>query len=838
MPGTGFRFGRHFLDIETGALRRDGVRRAAADAAGATADSPGGARGLHRHARGDSRASLGRYRRRLRPGHQLLHSSCPRRPGGRRRACPTIPRRGYRIPGSAVQSVDAVTAARQWRANGRRDLAAVALEWRGACARRRRGGCGRARVWICSRFAESWRSRDSAAVRLEPPLLPRTLPVPAVLRENSAELITPHGTGVGGLPSSQACITCATPSGPLIQRPAMTLLAVAMLAVARVQHRIGEPPERAARPALSVPGHRRARPRPRPPSARRRPSAASDCIGRLCRPSARSAGVQRDDGLPSRGGRRRRTRRARSRAGRGGRCKLLRPARRPHLARTRIRRARRENRPGTDAVVLFSRRFWQAHFGADPNIIGRELSVNGRTTTVVGIVPDEQAYPAGINAWVPLVLSAEEREERTIQRVTGIGRIMAGASSTVAAADLARVAGNLALRHPDTNRGRGFDLQLLRRERFEFTSRRCSCCFRRRRRWCCSSASPTWRTCSSLARSAASELHPGRAWWAAAVMCSRWSWRKRSWPRLGGDARGAGRLLADRPDPRSPARRHREVDRRLEHDRRGWADDDRGRSDHGRDRRRARGHDRPARDERWLAASSPLGAGRAIVRSTGWLRRLLVAGQVAIAVLLLVTAAVTLQGFRRLAAAFEELRPASLAIFTVALPAWRYPDDARSSSSTNRLLAGLRESTEVESAGLIRNAPASNVPSPATLFTVVGRAVTSPSDAPSADLQTVTGDTLRTLAVDMVAGRPLSSRDGPEAPRAAVISRAMARRIWPGADPRTAVGASIRLGLDPAASVITVVGVVADVRLNWYDPEPRSVIYLPDAQAPLARRRW
>ena len=60
----------------------------------------------------------------------------------------------------------------------------------------------------------------------------------------------------------------------------------------------------------------------------------------------------------------------------------------------------------------------------------------------------------------------------------------------------------------------------------------------------------------------------------------------------------------------------------------------------------------------------------------------------------------------------------------------------------------------------------------------------------------------------------------------------MARRVWPGSDPRAAVGASIRLGLDPAAAAITVVGVVADVRLNWYDPEPRSVIYLPDAQTP------
>ena len=132
--------------------------------------------------------------------------------------------------------------------------------------------------------------------------------------------------------------------------------------------------------------------------------------------------------------------------------------------------AAHEDRPGTDAVVLFSRRFWQAHFGADPHIIGRELSVNGRTTTVVGIVPDEQAYPAGINAWVPLVLSAEEREERTIQRVTGIARINADVSPAVAADDLARVAGDLAARYPATNRGRGFDLQLLRREQYEFTA--------------------------------------------------------------------------------------------------------------------------------------------------------------------------------------------------------------------------------------------------------------------------------------------------------------------------------------------------------------------------------
>ena len=461
--------------------------------------------------------------------------------------------------------------------------------------------------------------------------------------------------------------------------------------------------------------------------------------------------------------------------------------------------AAHEDGPGTDAVVLFSRRFWQAHFGADPNIIGRELSVNGRTTTVVGIVPDEQAYPAGINAWVPLVLSAEEREERTIQRLTGIGRIKAGASVTVAAADVARVAGDLALRHPETNRGRGFDLQLLRREQYEFTAplflllqaaaalvlflgianvanlfvartieRRHELAIRaalggsRRHVFALVLAEAV------VAAALAGALAAPVAFWLIGLIRAALPAEIAKW------IAGWNTIAVDGPTMIAAVLITAATGAAL-------------------------GVTTGLRATAVAAASAPHGAGRAIVRSTGWLRRLLVAGQVAIAVLLLVTAAVTLQGFRRLAAAFEELRPASLAIFTVALPAWRYPDNARIVEFHDRLLAGLRESTEVESAGLIRNAPASNVPSPATLFTVVGRAVPSPSDAPSADLQTVTGDTLRTLAVDMVAGRPLSSRDGPEAPRAAVISRAMARRVWPGlpraesrACPEQRRGAAIR----------------------------------------------
>src|SRR5262249_51461089 len=85
------------------------------------------------------------------------------------------------------------------------------------------------------------------------------------------------------------------------------------------------------------------------------------------------------------------------------------------------------------------------------------------------------------------------------------------------------------------------------------------------------------------------------------------------------------------------------------------------------------------------------------------------------------------------------------------------------------------------------------------------------------------------LGVRAIAGRQLGPSDGGSAPHVAVISRAMADRFWPGGDPLHSV---LHIGLGPAAPAVTVVGVVADLQLNWYDADPRAVIYLPHAQGP------
>src|SRR6185369_17725515 len=113
---------------------------------------------------------------------------------------------------------------------------------------------------------------------------------------------------------------------------------------------------------------------------------------------------------------------------------------------------------GHDRVVLLSRRLWTARFGADASVINRDIGLNGRATTVIGIIRDEDCYPPGVDAWVPLVFTPAEISDRAAQRVAAIGRIAGSATPADAAGQLASLSIALASRYPQTNRGRGFDV--------------------------------------------------------------------------------------------------------------------------------------------------------------------------------------------------------------------------------------------------------------------------------------------------------------------------------------------------------------------------------------------
>src|SRR3954463_14036137 len=61
-----------------------------------------------------------------------------------------------------------------------------------------------------------------------------------------------------------------------------------------------------------------------------------------------------------------------------------------------------EDKPGAAPVVLLSYPLWQRRFGGQPGIVNQSLTFNGRSYTVIGVMPPEYAYPARVEMWVPV----------------------------------------------------------------------------------------------------------------------------------------------------------------------------------------------------------------------------------------------------------------------------------------------------------------------------------------------------------------------------------------------------------------------------------------------------
>jgi putative ABC transport system permease protein len=114
-----------------------------------------------------------------------------------------------------------------------------------------------------------------------------------------------------------------------------------------------------------------------------------------------------------------------------------------------------ESEPGKGAVALLTYSLWQRRFGADPNIVNKTISTNGITRTVIGVMPPEFNYPKGAEIYSPLVITPELARARRNQSYLGIGRLKPGISIQAAQADMDHIAGQLEKQYPESNTGRG-----------------------------------------------------------------------------------------------------------------------------------------------------------------------------------------------------------------------------------------------------------------------------------------------------------------------------------------------------------------------------------------------
>jgi len=115
-----------------------------------------------------------------------------------------------------------------------------------------------------------------------------------------------------------------------------------------------------------------------------------------------------------------------------------------------------ETQPGRDSVAVLSYAFWKSHFGADPGVLGRQVDLDQRAYTVIGVMPRTMQYPASGDFFLPFAPTDAQLADRSARNYLVVGRLRNGVTPSQAQADLNVVADRLAHAYPATNQ----DLQV------------------------------------------------------------------------------------------------------------------------------------------------------------------------------------------------------------------------------------------------------------------------------------------------------------------------------------------------------------------------------------------
>jgi putative ABC transport system permease protein len=490
-----------------------------------------------------------------------------------------------------------------------------------------------------------------------------------------------------------------------------------------------------------------------------------------------------------------------------------------------------EESPGADQVAVVSHGFWQRRFAGDAGLLGKTIQMNGKKYIVVGIMPRGFDYPVPMELWVPLGLNPAEKTNRAKLSLESLGRLKPGVSVAQARSAVESVSQRLQKEYPATNANRRTEVLQLRRELYLYTLPLFSllqaaavfvlllaCAnlanllfariFGRQKEIAVRTAlgaghcrlARLFVTETLLLSCLAGGVAVAVSFWSVKVLrtsiAPSWTMWVPGWDGIQVDRAvlaftvlliavvgflfGVGTVL----------------------------------------------HSRQA-----LPYATLKEAGRGpMLGSKGRLRNALVVAQVMFALVLLVCAGLTTQAFLRLVDVYQGFQAANVLRTEIRLPEKEYSENSQVASFYDRMLRGSASLPGVSAAALVTNSPASNVDNETTFFTINGRPTVKASEALSADLQISSPGYFSVLRIPLIAGRVYSSADSANAARVAVISRSMALRCWPNGDE---LGQQIKLGAtDSKEPWMTIVGVVEDVRQNWWNPTSRPTIYEPFLQAP------
>ena len=225
-------------------------------------------------------------------------------------------------------------------------------------------------------------------------------------------------------------------------------------------------------------------------------------------------------------------------------------------------------------------------------------------------------------------------------------------------------------------------------------------------------------------------------------------------------------------------------------------------------------------------------------------RSALAVGQVALTLVLLVGAGLLARSFIRLMEVDPGYRTRDAVVMDVVIPrAGGEAEQSRGMRFQDELLARLAEIPGVRAAGSVNVLPLDDAGEGSSgPFAKVGRTevvrgfedlmrlLREPGRAGEAEYRVASGGYFPAMGIPLIRGRLFDERDTPDGVHAAVISRSLAEREWPGQDP---IGQRVQYGgMDGDLRPFEIVGVVGDVRERALDAEPRPTFYANVRQRP------
>lgn len=472
----------------------------------------------------------------------------------------------------------------------------------------------------------------------------------------------------------------------------------------------------------------------------------------------------------------------------------------------------------TPGVVL-SDHVWRSVFAGRPDVLGATVTLNGTAHTVIGVMPPWFEFPTReADLWLPLTFAPQDLEDRGNNYLQAIARLAPGVTMTQARADLGAVAAGLTRVHPANDRTGatviGLRDEVTRQSRTMLQA------------LVGASAAVLFIACANLAslllaRGVARqrELAIRLAMGARPRRLARQVLTESLALSLVGGAIGAALAVAVLPVAAALVPTTLPITEVPTIDLRVLAVAAVATLVTGLGFGLV-----PA----WRVARMPAGGdlrdGTRVFggRSTERLRGAFVAGEVAVAVVLLVTVGLFLRALWLVRDVDPGFDASGVLTIRTTLPLPTYERVAVREQFYRRVLDDVRALPGVEHAAYTSFLP---MVMRGGIWPVLMPGTTVPEDARAASVRFVTPDYFAAMRIPLLRGRAVVDTDRQDTEYVAVVSRSFAELYWPGEDP---IGRSFTTALQAR----TVVGVVGDVRVRGLERESEPQVYLPSTQVP------